>query len=268
MKLETKNCIVNGHIIAYTEKNSSCKKEILFIHGNSLSKEIFRNQLASDQLKHYRLLALDLPGHGNSQWLDEYSINQIIQDIAAFCEQMDLNRFIIVGHSLGGHMGMQALPKLKHCGGIFLIGTPPLQLPLNIEEAFMPHPVIPLLFKGKLTVEETNLFAENLSNHENKAFITDSITSTDPNFREMMMVSIMNGDLKDETQILEQSKISVALVYGVDDVLVNKAYVEGLEISNLYFEKPIFISESRHISHLENWEEFNRVLHGFILEIQ
>ncbi len=265
--MKRKTIFCNTIQISYLDNEIESNTTILFVHGNSLNSEVFNGQFKDKILNNHRLVAMDLPGHGQSEWRKEYSIRQMSNDIIALCKKLKLTSFILVGHSLGGHLIIQSVPKIEGCIGLFLIGTPPVKIPLNMNEAFMPHPVISLLFKGKLTVEETNTFAESLSTHQNRTLITNSITGTDPNFREMMMVSIMKGDLNDETQILEQSKISVALVYGVDDVLVNKAYVEGLEISNLYVEKPIFISESRHIPHLENWEEFNRVLLGFILEV-
>jgi pimeloyl-ACP methyl ester carboxylesterase len=39
---------------------------VLLIHGNSASSEIFRHQFAASFARSYRLLALDLPGHGAS----------------------------------------------------------------------------------------------------------------------------------------------------------------------------------------------------------
>src|SRR3546814_19410795 len=39
---------------------------VLLIHGNSASSEIFCRQFASPLVQDYRLLALDLPGHGAS----------------------------------------------------------------------------------------------------------------------------------------------------------------------------------------------------------
>ncbi|RLA00888.1 MAG: alpha/beta hydrolase, partial [Gammaproteobacteria bacterium] len=51
--------------IAITESGSG-ETCLLFIHGNSSSKSVFSKQLSSDLAKKYRLIALDLPGHGDS----------------------------------------------------------------------------------------------------------------------------------------------------------------------------------------------------------
>ncbi len=40
--------------------------DVLFIHGNSSCKEVFRSQLTGEIGARYRCLAIDLPGHGRS----------------------------------------------------------------------------------------------------------------------------------------------------------------------------------------------------------
>ncbi|PVW15795.1 alpha/beta fold hydrolase [Marixanthomonas spongiae] len=250
--MEIKNCIVNNHRISYLEVNPSSEKIILFIHGNSLSKAIFTKQLESQQLKAFRMLALDLPGHGDSQWLETYSVHQIVDDLATFCNQLKLKNYTVVGHSFGGHMAIQALPKLKNCSSIFLIGTPPLQLPLNIEEAFMPHTAIPLLFKKELTEEDLDIFATSLTHKEHQEFVKENLKNTDPHFRQSLLKSIKLGQMLDEVKILSESGISVKLVFGEDDVLVNFEYLKKLEkndLMNFTFQK---VEGAMHLTHIEN----------------
>lgn len=49
--------------MAWKQKNPDSKDVIIFIHGNSTSRKVFENQLSSP-LFTQRLIALDLPGHG------------------------------------------------------------------------------------------------------------------------------------------------------------------------------------------------------------
>ena len=39
---------------------------ILMIHGNSSCRQVFRNQLEGEIGREFRVLAMDLPGHGDS----------------------------------------------------------------------------------------------------------------------------------------------------------------------------------------------------------
>jgi pimeloyl-ACP methyl ester carboxylesterase len=76
---------------------------VLFLHGGSLTAHTWdlvclalRNQ--------YHCLALDLRGHGDSDWSPdgEYSLDAHARDVEAAVEALGLDRFTLVGMSLGG----------------------------------------------------------------------------------------------------------------------------------------------------------------------
>jgi pimeloyl-ACP methyl ester carboxylesterase len=46
--------------------------------------------------------AVDLRGHGASDWPGTYSVNLFVQDVVAILEQLDIGAVDLVGHSLGG----------------------------------------------------------------------------------------------------------------------------------------------------------------------
>lgn len=52
--------------ISYLEAHPDKTPTILFIHGNSASKEFFTALMREPALRDYRLIAVDLPGHGES----------------------------------------------------------------------------------------------------------------------------------------------------------------------------------------------------------
>ena len=56
---------------------------------------------------HYHVFALDLRGHGDSQWSDPpaYHSQDYVSDLAAFIDELSLNHFILIGHSLGSLTG-------------------------------------------------------------------------------------------------------------------------------------------------------------------
>lgn len=49
-----------------------------------------------------RVLALDLRGHGESEWPGEYSYELMAADVVAFLDRLDLQHVTLVGHSMGG----------------------------------------------------------------------------------------------------------------------------------------------------------------------
>jgi 3-oxoadipate enol-lactonase len=50
--------------------------------------------------QHHRVLALDLRGHGDSDWPGRYSFRLMRDDVVAFLDQ--LGPAILIGHSMGG----------------------------------------------------------------------------------------------------------------------------------------------------------------------
>ena len=52
----------------------------------------------------YRLINLDQRGHGDSEWspAGDYTREAFVADVEAVREQLDLDRFILMGHSMGG----------------------------------------------------------------------------------------------------------------------------------------------------------------------
>lgn len=55
--------------------------------------------------EHHRVYALDLRGHGESDWPGGYSSRNMCEDVLGVLDQLDLERVILVGHSLGGAVG-------------------------------------------------------------------------------------------------------------------------------------------------------------------
>tara|TARA_R110000868_G_scaffold258149_2_gene515491 strand:+ start:368 stop:1171 length:804 start_codon:yes stop_codon:yes gene_type:complete len=262
--MKKKNLKLNDINIAYLDNEANAEIAVVFIHGNSLSSESFKNQFKDDELNNYRLLALDLPGHGNSGHLPHYSIPLFVNTIANFCKTIALKKFVIVGHSLGGHFTIQSLPRLTDCLGAFICSTPPVTSPLNLKSAFLTHPIMPLLFKKDLNDADMDLFAESLSNNEHGAFLKKSLKTTHNKVREQLMASIQNGDMADEVEILEQLTIPIALLCGREDLFVNTDYIESLSIPSLWKNKLILIEEASHCPHLEHPEVFNTALVSFI----
>jgi hypothetical protein len=67
MNIPTKRYSVDtSHGSLVVEDSGSGQLPVLLIHGNSSCRGVFRHQLDSSLAENYRLIALDLPGHGES----------------------------------------------------------------------------------------------------------------------------------------------------------------------------------------------------------
>jgi pimeloyl-ACP methyl ester carboxylesterase len=87
---------------------------LVFIHGWACDRSFWREQLDLFARRH-RVVALDLGGHGDSEANREvWSMAAIGGDVQAVVEELDLNQVVLIGHSMGGMVALEAarlMPK-------------------------------------------------------------------------------------------------------------------------------------------------------------
>ena len=81
---------------------------MLLIHGFGNEAHIW-DDFAPTVAPHYQLYALDLRGHGESDWDPEarYEYENHVADLEAVVDGLGFDRFVLVGHSLGGRVAMR-----------------------------------------------------------------------------------------------------------------------------------------------------------------
>lgn len=80
---------------------------LLFIHGLGSSSRSWEMQVPVFS-QHYRVITFDIRGHGQSErpW-GRYSIEMFVSDTAELMTSLEVGPAHIVGHSLGGVIGLQ-----------------------------------------------------------------------------------------------------------------------------------------------------------------
>ena len=107
MQPESKTLSVNGLSLHYLEWGKPEAPPIVCVHGYTSSAEAF-NAPARHLQDRYRILALDVRGHGESAWspTGAYRYADQASDLAAFAGQFGLDKFVLVGTSMGGIIAM------------------------------------------------------------------------------------------------------------------------------------------------------------------
>jgi pimeloyl-ACP methyl ester carboxylesterase len=95
---------VDGLRMRYLDWGPSTGTPVLFLHGGALSAHTWDLVCAALQVDGYRSIALDLRGHGDTDWAPDgdYSIATFAADVDRFVAALDLDSFFLVGMSLGG----------------------------------------------------------------------------------------------------------------------------------------------------------------------
>jgi pimeloyl-ACP methyl ester carboxylesterase len=262
---------LNGLTLRYTD-NGAIGPAIVFVHGNSHSKKTFRKQLDDSRFAQFRLVALDLPGHGDSSFDPRetaYSIAYYKEILCQFAKALDLTGSVFVGHSLGGHIVIETASELE-ASGMLIVGTPPLPSPMAMVQAFnLANPALAYLSKAHLTPSEAEILAKACVHSGSHVSSQDreDILKTDPRARELLAKSLGGNDFVNEIEILSQSNIPCAVVQGSEDSLINNEWFQQLDIINLWRQGVHFVSNSGHNVHLDAAERFNEILWEFASEI-
>jgi esterase len=98
---------VSGLKLHYLEWGTEGSPKMLLVHGmtgNGHAWDTFARSLMDE----YHILALDLRGHGDSEWSKEqaYKTKDLVAEIDGFVDGLSLDRFVYVGHSMGAHNGL------------------------------------------------------------------------------------------------------------------------------------------------------------------
>lgn len=97
---------------------------LVFVHCWSCDRAFWHEQV--DELAdRYRVVAMDLPGHGESGAnRASWSIAELARDVQTVVEKLKLKRVILVGHSMGGPVVVEAARRMPgRVIGIVLVDT-------------------------------------------------------------------------------------------------------------------------------------------------
>ncbi|WP_244646201.1 alpha/beta hydrolase [Agrobacterium fabrum] len=153
----------HGQIAVYDSPGE--RFPVLMIHANSLCKEAFHFQIEALTGVH-RIIAVDLPGHDFSSDainpLHTYNFNGYADALREVIAALDVDRFAILGHSLGGHGALEVMRQVPdRTAGTMIFGTPPIPPgPEGAALGFLPNPEFAYTGKQTLTEQEVGMVVE------------------------------------------------------------------------------------------------------------
>lgn len=99
----------NGGKIYYSDSGEG--ENIVLVHGYLESSEVW-NKFAEELAGKFRVIAVDLPGHGSSSIFGEsHSMGLLAETIKGLIDTLNIKKFFLAGHSLGGYVALAFLER-------------------------------------------------------------------------------------------------------------------------------------------------------------
>ena len=233
---------IEGFKLAYRIENPAQNKTIFFIHGNSCSSRSWYNQIKSEALCGYRLIAIDLPNHGNSQAIDpsKFNLEVMAAIIGSAIRKLAQDKpFIICAFSLGTNIIAELLDGSITPKGLLFAGTCIMGEGFEMAKLVNKNANLEALFTDEVSEDKVVDYFDIASfahNEEDKAIILEDFFSVKNNFRPLLYGLLTNGHIKDEVALVANKGCPVCIVYGEEEKIINTGYLNDAPI-NLWNKK-------------------------------
>lgn len=142
-----------GFQLHYAQTGNDTLPTLFFVHGSPGSWDAFKTYLQdTDLLKHFRMVAIDRPGFGYSEFGNAKNLQQQSDIISPLLQQLKNGHNIyIVGHSLGGPLAVKLVADNPNTfAGMVLLAAAldPAQEPKESWRGFLLHSSLQIVLPG------------------------------------------------------------------------------------------------------------------------
>jgi len=248
---------VEGIRIAYWTNDKGFvegRKSLVFIHGSGGDHANWENQynvLAGE----FNIVAVDLPGHGQSGGSGEKEVGRYVEWIRKLIEGIGLARPVLIGHSLGAAICLTF--AIRH--GALLSGIVPVGGGVKM-------PVNPVLLEGlkkdvAATVATIVKFSLAKENREKwSGLLSESLLKANP---EATHGDMFACDKLDITTEIAKIRVPALAVCGADDKMTPPALSQFIK-DNIPGARLALIPAAGHFVMMENAAEFNKAVKEFV----
>jgi pimeloyl-ACP methyl ester carboxylesterase len=240
-------------------------KTIVLLHGYLETMEVWENIIA-ELSKNFRVIALDLPGHGLSGFCSETPTMEFMADcVKSLLDKQKVQECFVVGHSMGGYVALAFAKKYPETAkALCLFSSTPNS---DTEQKMIDRDrEIELIKNGKLElILKINIargFADaNLKQFDEEIFaIEDTATVADINgIIAGLQAMKTREDMNDFMQTIQQKTL---FVFGKSD-----NYITSDTVQNIMQKYPqattAILQNSGHNGFIEEPEESVKILSEF-----
>lgn len=243
---------------------------VLLLHGYLESIEVW-DDFAGELGKNYRVIRVDLPGHGFSDWggREVVGIDYMADTAAAVLELAGVERCTVVGHSMGGYVALSlaANHPEKVEGLVLFHSSPNADTP---EKAANRQREIELIEAGKkemlAKVNPGRGFAE--ANLRRCAEAIEDLAEQVMLTEDEAIVAVLKGmsQRKDRNEDMRRLGIPELMIFGLGDNYIPVAAAESMALAQPQ-ARVAWLENSGHMGFVEQPRESLAILEDFLAEV-
>jgi pimeloyl-[acyl-carrier protein] methyl ester esterase len=197
---------------------------LVLLHGWAMSSGVFADTVVA-LTKHFRLLVPDLPGHGQSDPGQDYSLAAFAADVETWLDTLQIDRYNLLGWSFGGQVALQLATNTKaEIERMVLVASTPkfcqsmdwsyglpdiqvraMQRQLRRDQGATLDEFVSLMFTGEANASVLD------------ATLREQSILPDPEAGQETLVTLRLGDLRDQ---LAQISIPTLIHHGKTDNII------------------------------------------------
>ncbi|MDW5300073.1 MAG: alpha/beta hydrolase [Sedimentibacter sp.] len=246
---------VDGLNINYIDEGTGSAVLLLHGWGGSIQTMMPIFNILKDK---FRVIAMDLPGFGESDTLAEYwNSYDYAQCVIKFIEKIGLKSIILFGHSHGGRISIILSSKYDVVKKLILIDSAGI-IPKRSIGYYLKIYSFKFLKKIYINFARCNTKQQNLEKFYKKFGSVDYIESQ--GIMRQTMVKVINDNLID---LLPKIKVPTLLLWGENDqdtpLYMGKMMEERISDSGL-----VIFKGAGHYSYIDCYEQFKAVVNYFL----
>lgn len=251
----------DGLPIAYTARGTG-PLALVFIHGWMCDQSDWKNQVDAFSDR-YTVVTLDLAGHGASRGKERpgWPLASFGRDVQAVVEGLDLGRVVLVGHSMGAPVALEAARRMPR-RVIGIVGVDSLQ---NVEAKMSPEQVRQILDRFEADFDGTcNSFVRDVLFHPDADpqlvdEVAGKMCSSPADVALAIWRQFPDYDTATAIAAVEVPVRCINGTVGPTDVAVNRRHAKDFDA--------VILDGSGHFPMLERPAEFNRALEEAVAAI-
>lgn len=263
--------------IAYVDEGDPTLETLLLVHGMASAIPVWRKNIR-DLKKHYRCIALDLPGHGYSSKGDyPYTMEFFADVLLSFIKRLGLKSVCVAGHSMGAQFTCIAALREPELITRLILASPSGFEPYSaIDKTTLINHTATMIAMGQaFTLHKINYLMGFNNNKEEAGELTTRIPvykKDAAQFGRMLLKCIEAMLLEALVDVMGKIRQPCLILIGSDDIVSPYQFIHGekyektvrMESAKIRNNKVVVFNPCGHFVQYQRPKLFNKEVMTFL----